>query len=69
MKPYRIWQKRYPFALFWLFIAFMVTLLAAWWTHIVVCLKAEAWVILIAGIVVPPIGVVHGISIWFGVLP
>lgn len=39
---------------------------AAWLTHIVVCLKAGSWGFLIAGAIFAPIGVVHGVGIWFG---
>lgn len=44
----------------------LFTALAAWVTHVVVCIKASAWILLIFGIVVPPIGLVHGIGVWFG---
>lgn len=40
--------------------------LAAWLTHVVVCLKAGSWGFLIAGAVFAPVGVIHGIMIWFG---
>jgi hypothetical protein len=40
---------------------------AAWITHIVVCLKAGSWGFLIAGAILPPIGVIHGVGCWFGV--
>lgn len=39
----------------------------AWLTHVVVCLKAGAWGFLIAGAIFFPIGIVHGIGLWFGV--
>lgn len=35
-------------------------------THIIVTIQAKAWLFLLAGLVVPPIGVVHGIACWFG---
>ena len=40
--------------------------IAAWITHIVVCFKSGAWGFLIAGAIMPPIGVVHGTGAWFG---
>lgn len=40
--------------------------LAAWLTHVVVCLKAGSWGFLIAGAIFAPVGVIHGIMIWFG---
>lgn len=38
----------------------------AWLTHVIVCIKAGLWLFLIAGAIMFPIGVVHGIGIWFG---
>lgn len=43
-----------------------LTVVAAWFTHIFVCLKTAAWGFLIAGALFFPIGIVHGIGIWFG---
>lgn len=45
----------------------VLTCIAAWLTHIVVCIKASTWLLLIAGAILAPIGVVHGIGVWFGV--
>ncbi len=39
----------------------------AWFTHVITCLGTEAWGFLVAGAVFFPIGVVHGVGIWFGV--
>ena len=41
--------------------------LAAWLTHVVICLGAGKWGFLIAGALFFPIGIIHGIGIWFGV--
>lgn len=40
--------------------------LAAWLTHIVVCLQAGKWGFLIAGALFFPIAIIHGIGVWFG---
>ena len=40
---------------------------AAWLTHVVHTIKAEEWFFLLAGAIFAPIGMVHGIGIWFGV--
>lgn len=43
--------------------------LAAWITHIVVCITANtasAVALLLVGIFFPPIGVIHGFSYWLG---
>ena len=43
-----------------------VVVIAAWFTHIIVCLKTAAWGYLIAGALLFPIGIIHGIGVWFG---
>ncbi len=47
-------------------IALILTSLAAWLTHVIVCLSTYQWVFLIAGAIFAPIGVVHGVGYWFG---
>jgi hypothetical protein len=42
-------------------------LFAAWITHIIFCLGAGAWGFLIAGALVFPIAIIHGVGLWFGV--
>lgn len=39
---------------------------AAWITHVVVCIKASSWILLLFGCVVAPVGVIHGIGVWLG---
>ncbi len=48
-------------------IGIMLVMFGIWLTHVLVCFAAGAWGFLIAGALFPPIGVVHGIAIWFGV--
>jgi len=38
----------------------------AWFTHVIVCLKAASWGFLIAGALVFPVAVIHGTGVWFG---
>ena len=45
---------------------FVIWVLAAWVTHIVVCLGTAAWGFLIAGALVFPIAMIHGTGVWFG---
>lgn len=45
---------------------FIFVLISSWLTHIVVCLQEELWGFLIAGAIVFPIAVIHGIGIWIG---
>lgn len=49
------------------FVALILTNLAAWITHVIVCIKASAWVLLAFGCIVAPVGVVHGVGVWLGV--
>lgn len=47
-------------------ILFIMVFCAAWFTHVFTCLSDQAWGFLIAGAIVFPIAIVHGIGIWFG---
>lgn len=38
----------------------------AWMTHIITCLATGQWGFLIAGAFMFPIGIIHGVMIWFG---
>lgn len=49
-----------------IFAAIPLLFFMAWITHIVVCMKAAAWGLLIAGAIFFPVGIVHGIGVWFG---
>lgn len=49
------------------FLLMWLVAIAGWITHIVVCIQNEAWLLLIAGAIAAPIGIIHGIGIWFGV--
>ena len=40
---------------------------AAWFTHLFVCFSDDRWGFLIAGAIMFPIAIVHGVGIWFGV--
>lgn len=48
-------------------IVLFLTTIAAWITHVIVCIKASAWILLAFGCIVAPIGVIHGIGVWLGV--
>ena len=47
-------------------LSIVAACIAAWFTHVVVCLKAGSWGFLVAGAIFAPIGVIHGIGVWFG---
>lgn len=56
-----------PFAVLgYLYFGALLSAFAAWVTHIVVCLKTASFGFLIAGALLPPIGVIHGYGIWLG---
>ena len=47
-------------------ICALLSLPAAWLTHLVVCFSDEKWGFLIAGAILFPIAIVHGFGIWLG---
>jgi len=49
-----------------LFIVGWTAAFCAWVTHVLVCIKAGAWVLLAFGCVIFPIGIIHGFGVWFG---
>ena len=48
-------------------IGIVLLAIAGWFTHVVVCIKTAAWGLLVAGTIFVPVGVIHGVGIWFGV--
>ncbi|HMN14540.1 MAG TPA: hypothetical protein PKD55_19660 [Bellilinea sp.] len=48
-------------------IAAWLIAIAAWITHVIVCIKTSAWILLLFGCIVAPIGVIHGVGTWLGV--
>ena len=44
----------------------LIVALAAWVTHVVVYIQSASWILLIIGSVIFPIGVIHGLMVWFG---
>lgn len=49
-----------------IWLTLVVTMFAAWTTHVINTIQDNEWILLIIGIIVPPIGWLHGIAIWFG---
>ena len=47
-------------------VAMVIASIAAWFTHIFHCLAEEAWGFLIAGAIMFPIAIIHGVGLWFG---
>ena len=50
-----------------LLISMMFISSAAWLTHLFVCFSDDRWGFLIAGAIMFPIAIVHGIGIWLGI--
>ena len=46
---------------------FVIAGLTAWFTHLFVCFSDDRWGFLIAGAIMFPIAIVHGIGIWIGI--
>ena len=42
-------------------------LVAAWLTHVIVCIKSASWALLIIGSIIFPISWVHGTGLWLGI--
>jgi hypothetical protein len=59
-------MRAYPYFVA-LYFGAILTALAAWVTHIVVCIKSDSYLFLIAGAICVPVGVIHGWGIWLGV--
>jgi hypothetical protein len=49
-------------------LAIGLAFMAAWVTHVIVCIKTSSWILLLFGCIVAPVGIIHGIGVWFGVL-
>jgi len=49
-----------------LYVIIGLVCVAAWITHVVVCLSAGKWGFLVAGALVFPIAIIHGFGIWLG---
>ena len=47
-------------------IIIVLIFIPAWFNHIIYCINTELWGFLIAGALFFPIGVIHGIELWFG---
>jgi hypothetical protein len=44
----------------------MLASFAAWLTHVLTCIQTEQWLFLIAGAIAAPVGIIHGVGLWFG---
>lgn len=39
--------------------------IAAYLTHLFTCIGGDRWGMLLVGLIAPPVGVIHGLMIWF----
>jgi hypothetical protein len=62
----RVKTETVSLSLFLFFMTLMLTLSAAWFTHVIITIKTASYLLLIAGAIFFPIGIVHGIGYWFG---
>lgn len=49
------------------FVLLFLTSIGAWITHVINCINNHEWLFLIAGAIMAPVGIIHGIGLWFGV--
>lgn len=54
------------FGLLAFYVGLIVIPIAAWINHVIITINCGAWVLLVMGSIVPPIGIVHGIGSWLG---
>ena len=47
-------------------LGFLLIFPAAWITHVIHCLIAAKYLLLIAGALIFPVGIIHGVGLWFG---
>ena len=48
------------------FVAILV-ILSAWLNSIIHCLLAAKYLLLMVSVFMPPVGIIHGAGLWFGV--
>ncbi len=64
-----IWARRWDrLWSFWLLVVFVLLPMAAWFQHIHATAIAGRWAWLVLGALVFPLGVLHGIAIWLGLV-
>lgn len=64
-------RRKYSPAPSWTVLIFMasmmITSVAAWITHVLTCIHTEQWLFLIGGAIAAPVGIIHGVGLWFNV--
>lgn len=44
----------------------LVAMVGAWFTHVIASLMAGKYLLLLVGVIFFPIGIIHGVGVWFG---
>lgn len=44
----------------------VIAAVAAWVTHVYVCIQASSWILLAFVCIVAPVGIIHGVGVWLG---
>jgi len=47
------------------YITLIVIAISSWLTHVIYCFQSKEYLMLIAGAIVAPLGMLHGIYLWF----
>lgn len=62
----RAWNYFVELCAFLAMMSILSVPIAAWLTHIVYSIMVEKYLLLIAGAILPPIGMIHGVGVWLG---
>lgn len=49
-----------------MYAVLLSVILGSWATHVINCIKDEQWFLLLIGVLVAPVGMIHGVGIWIG---
>lgn len=52
----------------WTTVIFFLALFMAWMTHVVTTISSGAYVLLLVGALFFPVGIIHGVMVWFGLV-
>jgi len=62
----RAWDFFVELCAFMSMMSILSVPVVAWGTHIAYSIMVEKYLLLIAGAILPPIGMIHGVGIWLG---
>lgn len=48
-----------------IYMGMMFAGIAAWFTHVITCFNEGMWGFLVAGAIMFPVAIVHGVYLWF----